>query len=100
MVWPERRIRCAPRERNTCASRVNDEAVISVAAEHAPDVPYVVEETRNEQVGVVVRFHTSREAHSVQNIEPDQRYEQRVFHVVIERIASCDAFECRPRYRA
>src|SRR5205085_8267348 len=93
MIRREGGIRCAAGKRNCLALAVDDELRFGVPAQHASHVTDVVQETGDYQMVVIGWLDSLAQRHSLQNVTSDQRYLKGVLEIVVERVASTQAFD-------
>jgi hypothetical protein len=76
--------------------RVDDVPVRSVAFEQASNVADVVQEARNDNMGIITGKRGNEERASLHNVVPSQRHQHRMFDIMVECVAVPDALERKP----
>src|SRR5882672_9612202 len=95
----ERRIRCAARQRDFRSLGVNDEFSFGIAAQDAAHIANVMQQTGGDQIAIVLSFQSLMHHHSMQNVASDHGDLQRVFVIVVKRVAPGQTFDGAPRLR-
>src|SRR5450631_2505154 len=100
VIRRERRIRCAAREHDLRPLGVNDEFSFGIAAQGAAHIANVMQQAGHDQVAIVRGLYSFMHHHSVENVASDHGDLQRVFVIVVKRVAPGQTFDGAPRRRA
>src|SRR6202043_3380618 len=92
-------IRGAAGQRDPASIVVHDEFVCRIAAQCAPDVPYVMEQARDDEVGIFGRFDPPGHHQTLQYVPADHGDQPCMLVIVIQGVAPADAFDGGPGKR-
>ena len=93
VIGQQCRVGRTARQFGLVAFGVDDVTVIAVAFENAAHIADVVQQTGDQQMGVIAGIGRRQQRPAFHDVVADHRHQHGVFDVVIKRVAVADAFD-------
>ena len=93
MIWRERRVGGAPRQRDLSAAGVDDQAVGPVSLQDPADISDVVGKAGDDEIRIFERRRIDQQRAPLEDVVAGQGDEHRMLDIVEERVAVADAFQ-------